>query len=175
MSNKPLQSEIFTKLSNAQSFFIAEIFDFVEADENDQPITGRDLLEMLLDADMYQQDVIRELMSRRDATKDENEIRKLEEIISILMGKEIYKAKLGESSFEEEEKRRKKPTKKNNYKSDPRRVISVAPNPKRPNSSSYFRYNQWRVGETVDDAIARGLSHVDVAHDVKKGFVVLEK
>ncbi len=59
---------------------------------------------------------------------------------------------------------------------DPRIVISVRPNPKKPGSASYDRYELYRVGMTVDEAIAAGVKREDVAwdSDPKRGFIVLE-
>jgi len=56
---------------------------------------------------------------------------------------------------------------------DLRVVLRVAPNPKKPGSSSRERYECWRVGETVEAAVARGLTRADVRWDVRAGYVDL--
>lgn len=58
--------------------------------------------------------------------------------------------------------------------SDPRRVTYVAPNPKRPGSASYDRFQLWHIGVTVDDYLNAGGRREDVRYDVKRGFVKLE-
>lgn len=59
---------------------------------------------------------------------------------------------------------------------DPRVVVSMVPNPKRPGSASHARYELYRVGMTVDEAIAAGVKREDIAWDSAPGrkFIVLE-
>lgn len=59
-------------------------------------------------------------------------------------------------------------------KSDPRVIVSVTPNPKQPGSKSHARYENYREGMTVSEALEAGLTSADIAHDTKKGFIVLE-
>lgn len=58
-------------------------------------------------------------------------------------------------------------------KSDPRVVVDVAPNPKKPGSQSHERYAIWRVGMTVSEALAAGLTGADVKWDTERGYVKL--
>lgn len=60
--------------------------------------------------------------------------------------------------------------------SDPRVIASVMPNPKRPGTASYDRYELYRVGMTVNEAIAAGVKREDIAWDSasSRGFIVLE-
>lgn len=54
------------------------------------------------------------------------------------------------------------------------RVLSqVLPNPKRPGSAAHARYAIYRVGMTVDEALAAGVTRADVRWDAKMGFIVL--
>jgi len=53
-----------------------------------------------------------------------------------------------------------------------RRLASVAPNPKRPGSASWDRYQLYRVGETEAEHIARGVLPADIRWDSTRGFVV---
>lgn len=59
---------------------------------------------------------------------------------------------------------------------DPRVIVSVAPNPKRPGSASHARYELYRVGMTVDEAIAAGVKREDIAWDSasSRKFISLE-
>jgi hypothetical protein len=59
---------------------------------------------------------------------------------------------------------------------DPRVIVSVLPNPKRPGSASFDRYALYRVGMTVDEAIAAGVKREDIAWDSasSRKFIVLE-
>lgn len=58
---------------------------------------------------------------------------------------------------------------------DPRVIVSVVPNPKRPGSASHARYELYRVGMTVDEAIAAGVKREDIAWDSasSRGFIAL--
>lgn len=56
---------------------------------------------------------------------------------------------------------------------DPRVVLRVQPNPRRPGSDAWAHYACWREGDTVDQCIARGLPPRYVGKSVKKGWVVL--
>lgn len=58
-------------------------------------------------------------------------------------------------------------------KSDPRTIVSVAPNPKKVGSASHARYELYQVGMTVSQFVAAGGTTADVKWDVDKGFVVL--
>lgn len=59
---------------------------------------------------------------------------------------------------------------------DPRVIASVVPNPKRPGTASYDRYALYRVGMTVDEAIAAGVKREDIAWDSapSRKFITLE-
>jgi hypothetical protein len=54
-------------------------------------------------------------------------------------------------------------------------VLAVTPNPKKPASSSWARYQHWVAGRTVAECLAAGLQRADVAWDTDPGrhFVVL--
>lgn len=56
---------------------------------------------------------------------------------------------------------------------DPRVILSVVPNPKRPTSDAYVRFARYVVGMSVEDALASGVRQVDLAYDESRGFVVL--
>lgn len=57
--------------------------------------------------------------------------------------------------------------------SDPRPVLEVAPNPRREGTNAHAGYACWRVGDTVDQCLARGLPARYVRKDVGKGRVRL--
>jgi hypothetical protein len=58
-------------------------------------------------------------------------------------------------------------------RTDPRVVVYVAPNPKKPGSSSWSRFEQYTVGETIDQFLARGGTLGDVKWDLERGFIQL--
>lgn len=60
-----------------------------------------------------------------------------------------------------------------NSVTDPRVITHVAPNPKKPGSASYDRFALYRVGMSVNDAIAAGVKREDIAwdSDSKRGFI----
>lgn len=59
-------------------------------------------------------------------------------------------------------------------RADSRRILTVVPNPKKPGSKSHARFEAYRVGMTVDQAVAAGLTMDDIRHDVARGFITLE-
>jgi len=56
---------------------------------------------------------------------------------------------------------------------DPRVISYVAPNPKKPGSASFDRFALYRVGMTVNEAIAAGVKREDIAwdSDTKRNFI----
>lgn len=54
-------------------------------------------------------------------------------------------------------------------------VLSVVPNPKKPGSATWSRFQHWVAGRTVAECIAAGLQKVDVPWDAdpSRKFVVL--
>jgi hypothetical protein len=48
---------------------------------------------------------------------------------------------------------------------DPRIISFVAPNPKKPGSAAYDRYALYRVGMSVNEALAAGIKREDIAWD----------
>ena len=52
-------------------------------------------------------------------------------------------------------------------------VMSFIPNPKRANTAGWERYNLYKVGQTVDQHIGRGMWLADVKWDLQRTFVVL--
>jgi len=60
-----------------------------------------------------------------------------------------------------------------NAVTDPRVIVYVAPNPKKPGSASFDRFALYRVGMTVNEAIAAGVKREDIAWDSesKRGFI----
>ena len=53
--------------------------------------------------------------------------------------------------------------------------ILVEENPKRYESKSWYRFNLYQNGDTVDRAIERGLTAGDIKYDVVHGYIVLEQ
>lgn len=58
---------------------------------------------------------------------------------------------------------------------DPRVIDSVKPNPKKPSSASWARYELYRVGMTVDEFVAAGGTTADVKWDLDKGFITIRE
>lgn len=58
---------------------------------------------------------------------------------------------------------------------DNRRVLAVKPNPYRLDTTVAITYLKWRVGDTVDQCKARGLTAQSVRRDVRRGYVTLEE
>ena len=59
-------------------------------------------------------------------------------------------------------------------RTDPRRIVYVAPNPKKPGSASYDRFARYVVGMTVTEALAAGVTGADVKWDSERGFIKFE-
>jgi len=58
-------------------------------------------------------------------------------------------------------------------KNDNRVISGVKPNPKKPSSAAYQRYQHYKDGMTVQEFIAAGGTPGDVKYDVSKGFITL--
>lgn len=56
-------------------------------------------------------------------------------------------------------------------KRDPRVIYAVQENPKRPGSAAYERYKLYRVGLSMDAAMAMGVTRADIRWDVQQGFI----
>lgn len=70
-----------------------------------------------------------------------------------------------------EEKAERKPTSKG--AEDDRKLIYVAPNPKKAGTSTYERYDAaYKVGRTVAEAL-KHTTRADIAWDLKRGFIKL--
>ena len=59
-------------------------------------------------------------------------------------------------------------------RTDPRKIVYVAPNPKKPGSASYDRFSRYVAGMTVTEAIAAGVTAADVKWDSERGFIKFE-
>lgn len=59
-------------------------------------------------------------------------------------------------------------------RTDPRKIVFVAPNPKKPGSASYDRFARYVAGMTVTEALAAGVSSADVKWDSERGFIKFE-
>jgi hypothetical protein len=53
-------------------------------------------------------------------------------------------------------------------------ITSVQPNPKKPGSSAWVRYNLYRPGLTVAAALQAGLRSEDIRWDLRHGFITLD-
>lgn len=162
--------EAFATLPTDHALHLASSLGIAESDETE--LSGLDLFERCDEAGLDQASVLLAVTSDRSPLAYA--------IAAHLMGKPIRQCALGESGLDPMKpatpfRKSSAPSSPRPPKSDPRIVASVAPNPKRAGSASYGRYECWRAGESVSDAMARGLTAADVAHDVKKGFVVLEE
>ena len=52
-------------------------------------------------------------------------------------------------------------------------TITATGNPKRPSSASHTRFEKYRNGMTVKEALANGVTMADVRFDSSKGFIKL--
>lgn len=54
-------------------------------------------------------------------------------------------------------------------------VLRVVPNPKKPGSATWHRFQHWRAGDTVGECMSRGMTRADVLWDMDpaRKFVVL--
>lgn len=160
--------EAFATLPVDQVMHLATSLGIAESDESE--LTGLDLFERCDEAGLDQASVLLSVTADRSPLAYT--------IAAHLMGKPIRQCAVGESGLdplkpETPFRKTAAASSPRPPKSDPRVVVSVAPNPKRAGSASFDRYECWRAGESVSDALARGLTAADVAHDVRKGFVVL--
>lgn len=56
------------------------------------------------------------------------------------------------------------------------RIVSVAPNPRRPNTPAHARYDAaFRTGRTIEEARARGARKRDVRGALRRGWIRLEE
>jgi hypothetical protein len=65
------------------------------------------------------------------------------------------------------------PTRSRTARRDPRVVLSVAPNPKKPGSACHARYAHYQVGRSIDECIAAGVTRADVRWDTAQGFITV--
>jgi len=59
-------------------------------------------------------------------------------------------------------------------KTDPRIIVHVQPNPKRPGAAAHARYEAYEVGISVSEAMRRGVTVADVKYDLSRGYIRLE-
>jgi len=169
----------FDDLSSDQAQRIAAALHLPEFDDPDAlpPLTGRDLYEMCDAAELDHASVV--LSLRDDATV--TGVRAIETLI----GKPIQRRSAtppGASPDSSGSPRgaRNAPRQRSSHSSKlpcpPTAVVlTVVPNPKRPGSASAMRFENWRPGITVADALAAGLTPGDVAWDLAHGFVTVEE
>jgi hypothetical protein len=60
-------------------------------------------------------------------------------------------------------------------KTDPRKIVAVVPNPKKPGSASFDRFALYVVGMTVTQALAAGVKSADIDWDSARGFIKFEE
>lgn len=58
---------------------------------------------------------------------------------------------------------------------DPREIVRIKPNPKRPGSAAHARYNLYREGMTVSEYLRAGGRKADLRWDIKKRHIVVRK
>lgn len=51
------------------------------------------------------------------------------------------------------------------------RITYVAPNPRHPKTGAHDRYENFRPGRTVDEALARGATRKDLRSAVRRGWI----
>ncbi len=90
-------------------------------------------------------------------------------IVEKLIGRPITRA-------EKRQKKQAAPRKRVNpvRGNDPRVITALAANPKRPGSASYDRFELYRVGMTVNEALAAGVRRADIKYDSERSFITLE-
>ena len=57
--------------------------------------------------------------------------------------------------------------------SDPRPITKVVANPKKKGSKSYDRFELYKEGMTVNDALAAGVLRADIAYDSERGYITI--
>ena len=57
--------------------------------------------------------------------------------------------------------------------SDPRPITKVMANPKKKGSKSYDRFELYKEGMTVNDALAAGVLRADIAYDSERGYITI--
>lgn len=56
---------------------------------------------------------------------------------------------------------------------DTRTIVSVVPNPKKQGTASYYRFDRYKPGMKVMEAIAAGVTAADIKWDHERGFITL--
>lgn len=59
-------------------------------------------------------------------------------------------------------------------KLDPRVIVVVVPNPKKPGTKAYQRYSLYQTGMTVQQYLAAGGESSDIRYDVNHGFITAD-
>lgn len=169
----------FTALAPTQAHLVAAALRLLDEGDTPETLTGLDLFHRCEAAELDQADVIMALA--RDPSPA------AVATVACLLGRPIDVRRRGESAYDAATGRLiDKSTgevtgrKTGNTRSsaaqprlDPRVVISVAANPKKPGSGSHTRYAHWAVGRTVSECMALGLTTADVRYDLDRGYVVV--
>ena len=170
----------FTALSVDQAHLVAAALRLVDADDTESSITGTDLFHRCEAAELDQADVIMSLAADPSPAAVAT--------VACLLGRPIDVRRRGESAYDAATGRLidtaqpegSAPRRTGNARSsaaqprtDPRVVVSVAPNPKKPGSGSHTRYAHWAIGRTVTECMTAGLTTADVRYDLDRGYVVV--
>lgn len=169
----------FTALAPAQAHLVAQALRLLDEGDGPETVTGTDLYLRCEAAELDQADVIMALAS--DPTPE------AVATVACLLGRPIDVRRRGESAYDpvtgrlidqetgQATGRRSGPARSSTSqpRHDPRVVVSVAENPKKPGSGSHTRYAHWAVGRTVTECMALGLTTADVRYDLDRGYVVV--
>lgn len=129
----------------------------------EEPLRGSDLYEIYDEAGYDQADVVMSLAT--DAT---------------LTGVQVVEALIGKPIVRRVEKTKSArapgaPRRTSSVrKSDPRKIVFVAENPKKAGSASYMRFALYEVGMTVDEFLAKGGTMGDIKWDHERSFIKFE-
>lgn len=70
--------------------------------------------------------------------------------------------------------KKKAATKTAEPKVDNRKITVLVDNPKKPGSAAHKRFSRYKSGQTVTEALAAGVSSLDIAYDSKKRFIKVQ-
>lgn len=165
MADKPNYNELFAKLSDEQLQILARALSAENlVTIGEEPVTVASLAAACADMDLV--DVVLPVSAHEDPS-----------IMEVLMAKEVSKAPTAPPRTKRD-KSSKEPRAKGGATtkvtvSDDRVILSVKPNPKKPDSKAFGRYALYKVGMTVSEFYKAGGTKGDVQWDGDREFITL--
>jgi len=171
----------FTALAPAQAHLVAAALQLLDSEDTPETMSGTDLYHRCEAAELDQADVIMALAHDPSPAATAT--------VACLLGRPIDVRRRGESAYDPVTGRLLETAQSDGSTTarrsgsarssaaqprvDPRVVVSVAQNPKKPGSGSHTRYAHWAVGRTVTECMSAGLTTADVRYDLDRGYVVV--